>query len=155
MRNIIFGFFIVVICFGMGISFGPEPHTFFNLPSLIIVFGGALGLTLAFSGKRKLNWRSYVFHYGRFALWAGVLGTLIGVIQMLTQMKDPRGVGPAIGIGLLTAFYGILTYIICFTLSQNKEELKNHLKDDAVMGATFIMCMGMIGLLMAYLDLQV
>ena len=45
----------------------------------------------------------------------GMLGTLIGLIQMLTQMSDPESVGPAMAVALLTTFYGMLLSTLIFS----------------------------------------
>lgn len=36
----------------------------------------------------------------------GMLGTLVGLVQMLNNMQDPNSVGPAMAVALLTTFYG-------------------------------------------------
>jgi len=36
----------------------------------------------------------------------GMLGTLIGLIQMLSKMQEPSSIGPSMAIALLTTFYG-------------------------------------------------
>ncbi|MFB9887693.1 motility protein A [Balneatrix alpica] len=36
----------------------------------------------------------------------GMLGTLIGLVQMLAQLDDPDSIGPAMAVALLTTFYG-------------------------------------------------
>ncbi|MFT5717584.1 MAG: chemotaxis protein MotA [Oleiphilaceae bacterium] len=36
----------------------------------------------------------------------GMLGTLVGLVQMLNNMGDPASVGPAMAVALLTTFYG-------------------------------------------------
>ncbi|ARU54150.1 flagellar motor component [Oleiphilus messinensis] len=36
----------------------------------------------------------------------GMLGTLVGLVQMLNNMEDPSSIGPAMAIALLTTFYG-------------------------------------------------
>lgn len=36
----------------------------------------------------------------------GMLGTLVGLVQMLNDMGDPASVGPAMAVALLTTFYG-------------------------------------------------
>ena len=35
-----------------------------------------------------------------------MIGTLIGFVQMLQSMDDPRSIGPAMAVALLTTFYG-------------------------------------------------
>jgi len=36
----------------------------------------------------------------------GMLGTLIGLVQMLSKMQDPSSIGPSMAVALLTTFYG-------------------------------------------------
>lgn len=36
----------------------------------------------------------------------GMLGTLVGLVQMLKNMAEPSSVGPAMAVALLTTFYG-------------------------------------------------
>jgi len=38
----------------------------------------------------------------------GMIGTLIGLVQMLSNMSDPKTIGPAMAIALLTTLYGAL-----------------------------------------------
>ncbi len=36
----------------------------------------------------------------------GMIGTLIGLVQMMSNMDDPKALGPAMAVALLTTFYG-------------------------------------------------
>ncbi|MEX2649218.1 MAG: MotA/TolQ/ExbB proton channel family protein [Alphaproteobacteria bacterium] len=36
----------------------------------------------------------------------GLIGTLVGLVQMLSQLDDPSAIGPALAVALLTTFYG-------------------------------------------------
>lgn len=38
----------------------------------------------------------------------GMIGTLIGLVQMLSNMNDPKQIGPAMAIALLTTLYGAI-----------------------------------------------
>ena len=38
----------------------------------------------------------------------GMIGTLVGLVQMLSNMSDPKAIGPAMAIALLTTLYGAL-----------------------------------------------
>jgi len=38
----------------------------------------------------------------------GMIGTLIGLVQMLTVMDDPKQIGPAMAVALLTTLYGAM-----------------------------------------------
>ena len=43
---------------------------------------------------------------GIYAPAMGMIGTLIGLVQMLSNMSDPAAIGPAMAIALLTTLYG-------------------------------------------------
>ncbi|MBQ1783788.1 MAG: flagellar motor protein PomA [Gammaproteobacteria bacterium] len=71
----------------------------------------------------------------------GMIGTLIGLVAMLANMSDPKAIGPAMAVALLTTLYGaILANMIAIPicdklLLRNKEELLNRrLILDAIMG---------------------
>ena len=38
----------------------------------------------------------------------GMIGTLVGLVQMLANMSDPSAIGPAMAVALLTTLYGAL-----------------------------------------------
>jgi len=44
----------------------------------------------------------------------GMVGTLIGLVQMLQKLSDPSSIGPAMAVALLTTFYGaVIANIVC------------------------------------------
>ncbi len=44
----------------------------------------------------------------------GMIGTLIGLVQMLQTMSDPASIGPAMAVALLTTFYGaVIANVVC------------------------------------------
>ena len=51
---------------------------------------------------------------GTFAPAIGMLGTIIGLVQMLMQMDDPSKIGPSMALALLTTFYGTLLANLLF-----------------------------------------
>ena len=66
---------------------------------------------------------------GTFAPALGMIGTVIGLVQMLQSMSDPSSIGPAMAVALITTFYGaVLANIIFIPLSgklktRSKEEV--------------------------------
>lgn len=38
----------------------------------------------------------------------GMIGTIIGLVQMFAQMEDPSKIGPAMAVAMLTTLYGII-----------------------------------------------
>ena len=43
---------------------------------------------------------------GEVAPAMGMIGTLIGLVQMMANMDDPKAIGPAMAVALLTTLYG-------------------------------------------------
>ena len=54
----------------------------------------------------------------------GLIGTLIGLVQMLSKLDDPATIGPAMAVALLTTFYGALLGSAFFAPLAGKLELK-------------------------------
>ncbi|MCX2725312.1 motility protein A [Roseibium salinum] len=47
----------------------------------------------------------------------GMIGTLVGLVQMLANMDDPAAIGPSMAVALLTTLYGaLLANIVCLPL---------------------------------------
>jgi len=48
----------------------------------------------------------------------GMIGTLIGLVQMLQTMDDPSTIGPAMAVALLTTFYGaVIANVMCIPVA--------------------------------------
>ncbi len=45
---------------------------------------------------------------GTFSPAMGLIGTLIGLVQMLQNLSDPGSIGPAMAVALITTFYGAI-----------------------------------------------
>lgn len=57
---------------------------------------------------------------GTYAPAFGMVGTLIGLIQMLQSLEDPSTIGPAMAVALITTFYGALFANLVFLPFANK-----------------------------------
>ena len=55
----------------------------------------------------------------------GMIGTLIGLVQMLQTLDDPSKIGPAMAVALLTTFYGAILAFMVFGPLTNKLELRS------------------------------
>jgi len=71
----------------------------------------------------------------------GMIGTLIGLVAMLSNMDDPKSIGPAMAVALLTTLYGaFLANVIAIpiasklTLRMSEEKMNQELVLDAVLG---------------------
>ncbi|MEE4251158.1 MAG: flagellar motor protein PomA [Alcanivoracaceae bacterium] len=77
------------------------------------------------------TWGAKVFSAtGDVAPAMGMIGTLIGLVQMLSNMDDPKSIGPAMAVALLTTLYGaMLANMVALPLAdkltlRKKEESK-------------------------------
>ena len=61
----------------------------------------------------------------------GMIGTLIGLVQMLASMDDPASIGPSMAVALLTTLYGaMIANIFCMPIAdklalRSEEEMRN------------------------------
>ena len=60
----------------------------------------------------------------------GMIGTLIGLVQMLKNMSDPSQIGPAMAVALLTTLYGaMIAFLFCNPIA---EKLKRRTDEESV-----------------------
>ncbi|MEJ2689662.1 MAG: MotA/TolQ/ExbB proton channel family protein [Deltaproteobacteria bacterium] len=61
----------------------------------------------------------------------GMIGTLIGLVQMLSNLADPNSIGPAMAVALLTTLYGaVVANLVCLPMAdklalRSEEEQRN------------------------------
>jgi chemotaxis protein MotA len=67
---------------------------------------------------------------GAYAPALGLIGTLIGLVQMLQSMEDPSTIGPAMAVALLTTFYGAVLANLVFNPISGK--LKNRSREEVM-----------------------
>jgi flagellar motor component MotA len=121
--------FIIIGC----IAVGTGAPLFINLPSLAIVFGIAFFALLATFGIDFLKFipesiRNFVStnpqpnpRYAQIALFmsryivgAALIGMIIGLIQMLSNLSDPSDIGEGMATALIVPFYAlIVSEIFC------------------------------------------
>ncbi len=59
--------------------------------------------------EQRHGWGAKVFTaIGDVAPAMGMIGTLIGLVAMLSAMDDPKAIGPAMAVALLTTLYGAM-----------------------------------------------
>ncbi len=61
----------------------------------------------------------------------GMIGTLIGLVQMLKSMDNPETIGPAMAVALITTFYGAIMANLVFIPLSNK--LKTRSKEEMLL----------------------
>ncbi|WP_412061180.1 motility protein A [Rubrivirga sp. IMCC45206] len=57
---------------------------------------------------------SFLNKAGMYAPAFGMVGTLIGLIQMLQNLNDPSAIGPAMAVAMITTFWGALLANLVF-----------------------------------------
>jgi len=65
---------------------------------------------------------------GAFAPAMGMIGTVIGLVQMLQNMNDPSSIGPSMAVALITTFYGAILANLIFNPMAGK--LKTRSKEE-------------------------
>lgn len=58
--------------------------------------------------------RDIFMEMGKYAPAFGMIGTLIGLVQMLAALNDPSSIGPKMAVALITTFYGALLSNLVF-----------------------------------------
>ena len=71
----------------------------------------------------------------------GMIGTLVGLVAMLSNMDDPKSIGPAMAVALLTTLYGaMLANVFCIPIAiklgnrAGEEKLNQSLVLDGIIG---------------------
>ena len=66
----------------------------------------------------------------------GMIGTLIGLVAMLANMDDPKAIGPAMAVALLTTLYGaVIANALCGPIS---DKLKLRASEEAMIKSLVI-----------------
>ena len=120
-------------------------YTFINTPTVLIVLGGVFCGTWAShpmktignafhdvfssdieSDERALQGHQVFSNMSKYAIASGLVGMMIGLISLLSNMEDPNAIGPAMGVALLNPFYGVLAGVFFFrTLANECLSIKN------------------------------
>jgi chemotaxis protein MotA len=96
-----------------------------NRPPEVIT--SILGLEIAAMEERHAKGVEIFEGMGADGPAFGMIGTLIGLVQMLQNMSDPSAIGPAMAVALLTTFYGsvlanVFTIPIAAKLKQRSKQ---------------------------------
>ena len=78
-----------------------------------------------------------------FAPAMGLIGTLIGLVQMLGNLADPSTIGPAMAVALLTTFYGAVLANMVFSPMASK--LERNSTEEAMVNNIYVMGAASIG----------
>lgn len=83
---------------------GQEPETLKSM----------LSTEIEYISQRHEKGATIFVSIAAYAPAMGMVGTLIGLVQMLQTMDDPGSIGPAMAVALLTTFYGaVIANVFC------------------------------------------
>ncbi len=111
----------------LGILLGGELRLFIDYPSLVITVGGAFAFCFAVhspaqlkaalsaaNGNDPISEADFLRHdpvletLSNTTIASGVVGSLIGMVNMLAHMDDPKSIGPACAVAILTILYAAM-----------------------------------------------
>lgn len=95
------------------IGFSNKPAMFLNLPAFLLsivvpffIMVGMYGLeALTFYWKRGDIKNQMIDQWSRMVIAGGITGSLLGIVDMLANMRDPKAIGPALAVALLPILY--------------------------------------------------
>jgi len=91
------------------------------------VIDETLSREIEYLRERHKQGAEIFFTMGSISPAMGMIGTLIGLVQMLQNMSDPSSIGPAMAIALITTLYGaILANILFLPISGKLQVLSSH-----------------------------
>ena len=93
--------------------------------------------------QRHHNSTSVLRKAAEFSPAMGLIGTLIGLIQMLSELDKPETIGPSMAVALLTTFYGIVLANMVFSPLASK--LERNSAQEAVINSVYLMGAASIG----------
>ena len=78
---------------------------------------------IEFLKKRHIRGQGVFKSMGAASPAFGMIGTLVGLVQMLQNMSDPSAIGPSMAVALLTTMYGaILANVLFLPMAKKLEE---------------------------------
>ena len=124
------------------------PDAFFDSGLQMLVDGAdEAKLTSQLNQEIKAMKARHETNHGVVGAWIdiapamGMIGTLVGLVLMLGNMADPKAIGPAMAVALLTTLYGaFMANIICLPMSvklnnrAQEEKLNQMLVLDGIVG---------------------
>ncbi len=87
--------------------------------------------------RRHMNSAGILRKAAEVAPAMGLIGTLIGLVQMLGSLEDPATIGPSMAIALLTTFYGAVLSTMVF--SPLAAKLERNSTEEILVANVFVM----------------
>jgi len=98
---------------------GGDLLQFVHVPSIgfVIIASGGLALMRCRKGDRR---RDFLTHLKRYSIPAGVMGCLIGLVQLGQNASSPEQIPAGVSVAVLTIFYGLILYCVIDTFTGHR-----------------------------------
>ena len=118
-------FFLLIVCVFCGILLISDLRTFFDPFSLTIVILPVIASIPARHGfegfgnlfKEDEERKKVLNTMGATGIIAGVLGTQIGFVTMLSSLENKSAIGDSMASSLLSSFYGVFIFLLTTILA--------------------------------------
>lgn len=88
-----------------------------------VLVRSVMEIEIDFMKKRHYQGQGVFKGMGTMAPAFGMIGTLIGLVNMLSNLSDPDSIGPAMAVALLTTFYGaVMANVMFLPIAKKLEE---------------------------------
>ena len=93
---------------------------FIDIPSLLIVLGTTLTLTISRHNISEIKSFSdeVILSMINFSLMGGGLGFIVGLVQSLQLISEPGNIGPSIAVSMLSILYSLILAAILYAYKQ-------------------------------------
>jgi chemotaxis protein MotA len=86
-----------------------------------------MNMELSLLADRHRRGRDMFRQMAKYSPAFGMIGTLIGLIQMLRNVNDPSAIGPGMAVALITTLYGtLIANLICLPIAGKLEAISEN-----------------------------
>ncbi len=117
----IIGLSIFLFIIIASIWLGSHLLQFIHLPSIgfVIILSSGLAMMKYQKGNGKL---SFITNLKKYSIPSGVIGCIIGIIQMCSNYTNPAQLPAGVAVAVLTIFYGLMLYCIIDALVEQEHK---------------------------------
>lgn len=117
--RIAIGLLVFLLVLVAGIFPGGNLLQFVHFPSIGFVIIASGGLAVM-RHRRGEGIQDFLAHVRRYSIPAGVIGCLIGLVQLGQNASSPEQIPAGVSVAVLTIFYGLILYCIIDTFTGAK-----------------------------------
>lgn len=102
---------------------GMRVFAFINIPALLWVSLGIIGALLITKDQRQR--RDEKLRIAAQAAWmSGIISFIVGLVVVLSNLDDPKMIGPNLAVALLSVLYAAIVSLVCNTFALRHEAKK-------------------------------